>query len=278
MDKQNNIVKLIFILAFMIVGVVGMLKFGVGSDDNHGRTTEHHGITTESYITTTESTEETSGDISSHLIVPETMGGEWLEGEISIPRTLEVGEDGTITITEPVALLDEDEADVEKRAKLKEEAMNSTGVYPLSAHGNEDGSATFVFDEENLNRYLDNIEYLFNQAIFKSGCEISINEEYNELVIYIDEETDPMLEHGRTMIEMVTYMVYLQIYTIIPYDEWEVSVLTVYKDTEEIMLENKFGAGEEDFVITNEDWQQMFENLDKNSTEEPMPEQGEVDR
>ena len=272
MDKQNNIVKLIFILAFMIVGVVGMLKFDMG-DDNQGRRTEHYGTTTESYMTTTESTDESWEDTSSHLIVPETMEGEWLEGEISIPRTLEVGEDGTITITEPAATWYLDNQTEEENIDMVNEMLLQEGIEVINLSVGEDKSITYTFDEENLEKYIARIEREFNKAIDELYCDVSIDEKFETLVIYIEEETDPIFEYGVDVIIMCAWMTCVQIYMGNVYDDCSINMITAYGETEEVMLEYVFD-GEGEFVYDQDTWQQMFENLEKNKYDEQTSEQG----
>ena len=125
-ENRNNIIKLVAVLSLMTVAIVAVLKVGMGGCTKNPKKP----VTSEyDYVATT--TEDNSYDkdaISEHLIVPKTIDGDWLEGEIKIPRTLKAEEDGTITITEPIATWYNEKLTVDENIDMMEELLSSEGI------------------------------------------------------------------------------------------------------------------------------------------------------
>ena len=218
-------------------------------------TTEHTTDTQENTVDyTTEDVQE------NNLIVPEGREDEFFADEITIPRNITVGEDGTVTVIEPITILDED---VDSRISTKESMLSDADVETINMYINKDGSLSIVFDSFNLEKYIKYIEYRINYTISRELYnKVSINKNYAECLIYVGDNTE-LLNFSIDVTKLLVCIRYADVYS--NSENSCILIKAVYEKTNEVMYEFVFdGKGE--ISITGEEWNQKLEEMKENAS------------
>lgn len=208
--------------------------------------------------TISEASTQESTEKNGQIILPQDNPENYFEGEIEIPRVLAADEDGLIQVTEPRSILSTKTDVPEELVDERKQVFEAFGVEIVDAYANEDSSATFVYTEENLEKYISEIENVFNGRLSMLTHDVSVNKEFNHLVIYVNEEST-LLGFGMDQYTMLWHMITCQIYSGVPYDEWYVDVQVVNTSTGDVILEPSFNEEEYGFKMTGEEWEQLFE-------------------
>ena len=212
--------------------------------------------TTEPYadeLSTADTDEITSIEKDNASIEKEILG-EYFEGEITVPRSIQLGEGEVVEIILNPGLLSGDESiDINEQAKDKYDTLVRKGIYPEEAYGNEDGTVSLIFDAENLELYIQLIETNFNNNLSDS---VRISKDLKKMIIYVNEQS--LLTYAAQM--QTGYMVYSQILSGTPCFEWSIDVTSIYEPTGEIMFEHKLNE-QNRFSMTAEEWQKRLEEV-----------------
>ncbi len=225
-------------------------------------TTEHTTDTQENTVDyTTEDVQE------NNLIVPEGREDEFFADEITIPRNITVGEDGTVTVIEP-ARLDSDLADVddkEERKRKKNESMLKTGVELVDLYENEDRSWSLIYDEESLRKNYTYLEKMFNYEFQEAYNKVSLTLDFKEVILYLRDDAT-LFGFGMDILRLKWCVLAGQIYSGVPYDEWTIHFEVVYEETGELMYEFDFSEEDYEYNITEEEWNQKLEEMKENAS------------
>ena len=212
--------------------------------------------TTEPYadeLSTADTDEITSIEKDNASIEKEILG-EYFEGEITVPRSIQLGEGEVVEIILNPGLLSGDESiDINEQAKDKYDTLVRKGIYPEEAYGNEDGTVSLIFDAENLELYIQLIETNFNNNLSDN---VRISKDLKKMIIYVNEQS--LLTYAAQM--QTGYMVYSQILSGTPCFEWSIDVTSIYEPTGEIMFEHKLNE-QNRFSMTAEEWQKRLEEV-----------------
>ena len=271
-DDMRKIVKIgIGVMAFLVVVSLAKLtpKNEAVTLDNYTPDITTEDITTEVYTETTELTEEyTTEEIQeNNLIVPEGREDEFFAEEITIPRNITVGEDGTVTVIEP-ARLDSDLADVndkEERKRRKNERMVNIGAKLVDLYENEDRSWSLIYDEESLENNYSYLESMFNYEFQEAYNKVSLTLDFKEIILYLRDDAT-LFGFGMDILRLKWCAIAGQIYSGVPYDEWTIHLEVVYEETGELMYEFDFSEEDYEYNITEEEWNQKLEEMKENAT------------
>ena len=267
-DDMEKIVKIgIGVMALLVV--VSLAKL---TPKNEAVTIDDYtpDITTENTTTekTTELTEEyTTEEIQeNNLIVPEGREDEFFADEITIPRNITVGEDGTVTVIEPFSLNSPyDEISGVEVTEQKKEDLRNAGVELLDIYENENMSWTLKFDEENLEkRYID-VEQMLNYQSQEAYSKVSLSKNLKNIILYIRDDST-LFGFGMDILRMKWCITAAQVYSGVPYDEWTIHLDVVYEETGELMYEFDFSEEDYEYNITEEEWNQKLEEMKENAS------------
>lgn len=240
--KNNRIKPIIIYLLIVIVIITGVYLLSLQ--------------TTEPYADelSTADTEEITSIEKDNVSIEKEILGEYFEGEITIPRKIQLGEGEDVEIILNPGLLSGNESiDINEQAKDKYDTLVRKGIYPEEAYGNEDGTVSLIFDAENLELYIQLIETNFNNNLSDS---VRISKDLKKMIIYVNEQS--LLTYAAQM--QTGYMVYSQILSGTPCFEWSIDVTSIYEPTGEIMFEHKLNE-QNRFSMTAEEWQKRLEEV-----------------
>ena len=257
MDDNNKTKAVIGVLC-LVIALIWLIDRTAVTSKNQNQYIPSHKTETEAEPATDKAEEE-------KLILPIGVEGienpetDYLTGEIKIPRTIKADKNGIVEITEPIGMLPKNIENPKEKAIYTAEILLKYGV-DVEARGNADGTVTLTFSEKNWEKYIQ-VSEQFIDFIFKEvRSKVSLSNDYKKVIIYIDDDTDPMY-YSFDSYEMWVIMVYAQILSGTPCHEWSANIVVVYESTGEIMLE--FTLDEQHgYSFTDEDWNAMFEKVE----------------
>ena len=192
------------------------------------------------------------------VILPLDDAENFFEGSIEVPRVLTPDENGHITVVEPRSLLNTKTDDPDE---LLAKAMETYEVFDINlvdAYMNDDNSVTLVYDEEGLEKYITTMEEIYNQRLGWISNDVSISKDFTKMYIYVNDSTE-LIDIGLEMVILTWHSALCQIYSGVKCDEWHIDLYFVNNVTGERLLELKFAEKHPGFNMSQEQWEQLFE-------------------
>ena len=263
MNKEVKKIAILGTTFILLILLVGLSTSKISEHATGEGTTRSSGYRTE-IISTTESTRERFAK-EDKLIVPQGKEDEYFSDEITIPRNLQVGEDGTITVIESIAingeLLDYEK---EERIKQKNESMRVTGVELIDLYENEDNSWTLIYDADNFEKNYQYLEWLFNRQAHGAFNKISVSKDFKEIIIHLNDDAT-VFGIGMDIMAIKWCSVAAQIYSGTAYNEWNVHIIVVYEETGEQLYEFNFTEADYEYHLTEEELREKLEQAKQNA-------------
>ena len=192
------------------------------------------------------------------VILPKENPDDYFEGEIKVPRVLEPNEEGQYIIIEPRAVLSPKTDEPDELFDKCMETYEKLGIELVDAYMNEDKSVTLIYEEEALEKYISTLEDVYNRRLGDLEHDVSINKEFNNVYLYVNEDT-ALADIGWDVLILVWHSVLCQIYSGVEYHEWYIDMCIVNTTTDEKILETRLSEESGNFEITEEEWEQLFE-------------------
>ncbi|MBQ8167506.1 MAG: hypothetical protein IJZ96_10820 [Lachnospiraceae bacterium] len=192
------------------------------------------------------------------VILPLDDAENFFEGSIEVPRVLTPDENGHITVVEPRSLLNTKTDDPDELLAKAMETYEVLDINLVDAYMNDDNSVTLVYDEEGLEKYITTTEEIYNQRLGWISNDVSISKDFTKMYIYVNDSTE-LIDIGLEMVILTWHSALCQIYSGVKCDEWHIDLYFVNNVTGERLLELKFAEKHPGFNMSQEQWEQLFE-------------------
>ncbi len=212
-------------------------------------------------VTTTEvfTTEDIEHELKTTegIVQPAKDSDDFFAGKVEISNYVKPDENGYYVVEESQWTLDVKNKSLDEEVGLRKEEFVHFGVEVVETSTDTDGSAGFVFDEDNYMKMVSVIEDLTNDRAGLYGEKVSISRDFSEVIMYVDK--DKKLKDFYSNIYFLSWSVFqCQAYSGIKANDIAILVKVAHVDTEEVLMELTLDM-KTSFNMSEEEWVALFE-------------------
>lgn len=204
------------------------------------------------------STEENSNDtVKKGIIQPTENSEDYFSEKVEIMTFVEPDANGHYVVEESQWTLDVNRKTLEEEVELRKEEMAKFEVEVIETSTAADGSASFVFDEENYNKMITVVENVTNDRVGLYGECVSISKDLDEVIIYADENTQS-IDFYSSLSFLSWHIFQCQAYSGVKANDIKILVKVAHIDTEEVLMELTLDMNIS-FNMSDEEWNALFD-------------------
>lgn len=190
------------------------------------------------------------------IVQPSKNAENYFLEKVEITTFVEPDERGYYVVEESQWTLDIKNKSVDEEVETRKEEMGQLGVEVIYTSTDTDASAAFVFDKENYYKMVSVVEDTTNDRVGLYGEKISISKDFDEVIMYVDENTK--LEDFCTRMSLMYWSVFqCQAYSGVKAKEIHITLKIANIDTEEILIEFNLDKNTS-FNISEEEWVEIL--------------------